>query len=541
MQEFSLELEAPIKGIYLNTETIDLLSIIQCKKMDELKDFAINCPQINISEEDLIKWNDSNIDDIKRDLVEQYKNSLVPMEQSIKSFESVIKSILKHSGIDDKEIDSYISVLQNDGYEGIKTKLKIEHPENYTAFAEKAHRFIGLERDQMKSVTYEELSGINDILSNHNTILIATGCYCDIADRMYDEQIQDMKKYDFDYLQRSLDFCYKNGMYVRYHALLNKHTLQDNMVGKNKEDVIKEIKEYVRQSIDYISNYNEEHKINGKGVISSIDLFNEIISFDETYKNIWEETFGISTEELTGVFQYALDNKPDGVTYVYNEPFLENPQRRQAVIDQLSQINKFAPGLIDTIGTQMHIDMTQNIDDIKQSFEDFKRLENLGIGTQITEFDMCLPEIFMFDENGKIRSEKDLVELINGNSDFTVESIVEFKKMKISEISKAIEETGIHLDGITYWSISDTLDHNLERTNRKTYEQNLPRDIAQTRYSGLYSDLGRNKTLTSSILMQAVVSNAITQGISTEDVEKCDIVEYKELQENQIGGLSRND
>ena len=519
MQKFLLELEVQINGIYLNTETIELLSIIQCKKIDELKDFAINCPQLSISEEDLNNRNESNIEDIKKDLVEQYQNSLVSMKEGIKSFKSVIKSILQHSGIDDKEIGSYISVFQNDGYEGIKTKLKIEHPENYAIFAEKVHRFIGLERDQMKSVTYEELSGINDILSNHNTILIATGCYCDIADKMYDEQIQDMKKYDFDYLQRSLNFCYKNGMYVRYHALLNKHTLQDNMVGKNKEDVIKEIEEYVRQSIDFISNYNEEHKINGKGVISSVDLFNEIISFDEPYKNIWEETFGISTEELTEVFQYALDNKPDGVTYVYNEPFLENPQRRQAVIDQLSQINKFAPGLIDTIGTQMHIDMTQNIDDIKQSFEDFKKLEDLGITTQITEFDMCLPEIFMFDENGKIRSEKDLVELINSNSDITVESISEFKKMKISEISKAIEETGILLDGITYWSISDTLDHNLERTNRKTYEQSLPKDIA----------------------MQAVVSNAITQGISTEDVEKCAIVEYKELQENQIGGLSRND
>ena len=43
----------------------------------------------------------------------------------------------------------------------------------------------------------------------------------------------------------------------------------------------------------------------------------------------------------------------------------------------------------------------------------------------------------------------------------------------MSEISKAIEETGIHLDGITYWSISDTLDHNLERTNRKTYESGV--------------------------------------------------------------------
>ena len=540
MQKFSLELEAPIKGIYLNTETIDLLSIIQCKKIDELKDFARNCPQINISEEDLNNWDESNIEDIKRNLVEQYKDSLVPMEQSIKNPESIIKSTSEHCGVTADEIDSYISVFQNEGYEGIKHKLKADHPENYAVFAEKAHRFIGVERDQMQSVTYEELSGINDILSAHNTILIASGCYCDIADKMYDEQIQGMKKYDFDYFQRSLDFCYKNGMYVRYHALLDKHTLQD-MAGKNKDDVKKELEDYVRQSIDFISNYNEEHKINGKGVISSVDLFNEIISFDEPYKNIWEETFGISTEELMEVFQYALDNKPDGITYVYNEPFLENPQRRQVVIEQLS---KFTPGLIDTIGTQMHIEMTlnnQNTADIRQSFEDFKKLEDLGIGTQITEFDMCLPEKFMFEENGKILSEKDLVELINGNSDFTVENISKFKKMKIGEISKAIEETGIHLDGITYWSISDTLDHNLERTNRKTYEQNLPRDIAQTRYSGLYSDLGRNKTLTFSISMQAVVSNAITQGISTEDVEKCDIVEYKELQENQIGGLSRND
>ena len=168
-----------------------------------------------------------------------------------------------------------------------------------------------MERDQLLDVTYDELSGINDVLSNHNTILIATGCYCDIADKMYDEQIQGMKKYDFDYLQRSLDFCHKNGMHVRYHALLDKHTLQD-MVGKNKEDVIKELEEYVRQSIDFISNYNEEHKINGKGVISSVELFNEIISFDEPYKNIWEETFGISTEELMKVFQYAKDNKSCG-------------------------------------------------------------------------------------------------------------------------------------------------------------------------------------------------------------------------------------
>lgn len=67
--------------------------------------------------------------------------------------------------------------------------------------------------------------------------------------------------------------------------------------------------------------------------------------------------------------------------------------------------------------------------------------------------------------------------------------------MRMDEISKAIEETGIQLDGITYWSISDILDHNLERTNRKTYEQGLQREIAQTRYAGLYSGLERNQTI----------------------------------------------
>lgn len=498
MQEFSLKLESQINGIYLNSETIELLSIIQCKNIEELKDFAINCSQLNISEEDLTSWNDNDIEDIKRMLVEQYKSTLVSMEQSIKNRRSVLELALKHSGITADEVDSYISVFQNNGYEGIKKKLNAEHPESYDIFTEKVHRSIGTERDQMTSVTYEELSGLNDILSNHNTLLIGAGRYYNVTKKMYDEHIPNMEKYDFYYAQRGLDFGYKNGMYARYHTLLDKQTMEEHLIGKQKEYVLGELQKYVKKSIDFISKYNEEHKINGKGVICSVDLLNEIISFDEPYRNMWQELYGISNEELVSIFQYALENKPDGVTYVYNEPFLEDPERRQVVIEQLSRINELAPGLIDTIGTQMHIEMTQNTDDIRQCFEDFKRLEQLGIGTQITEFDMCLPERFMFDENGKIRSEQDLVELINSKinkSGITIGSIAEFKSMRMDEISKAIEETGVQLDGITYWSISDTLDHNLERTNRKTYEQGMQREIAQTRYAGLYSSLERNQTI----------------------------------------------
>ena len=96
MQEFSLKLESQINGIYLNSETIELLSIIQCKNIEELKDFAINCSQLNISEEDLTSWNDNDIEDIKRMLVEQYKSTLVSMEQSIKNRRSVLALALKH-------------------------------------------------------------------------------------------------------------------------------------------------------------------------------------------------------------------------------------------------------------------------------------------------------------------------------------------------------------------------------------------------------------------------------------------------------------
>lgn len=247
------------------------------------------------------------------------------------------------------------------------------------------------------------------------------------------------------------------------------------------------LQEYIKQSIDFIAEYNKTHKIDGKGIISSVDLFNEIISFDEPYRNMWQELYGISNEELVSIFQYAQENKPEGVTYVYNEPFLENPERRKAVLEQLQKLNELSPGLIDTIGTQMHIEMTQDTESIRQCFEE---LGKTGLNVQITEFDMCLPERFMFDEKGGIRSEEELVQIINSRlekSGITIETVADFKSMKMQEIANVIKETGIDLEGVTYWSTSDTLDHNLERTNRRTFEQGIDRDVAHTRYAGVYS------------------------------------------------------
>ena len=45
----------------------------------------------------------------------------------------------------------------------------------------------------------------------------------------------------------------------------------------------------------------------------------------------------------------------------------------------------------------------------------------------------------------------------------------------------------------------------------------------------------------SNISMKAVVSNAITSGVTIEDVKKIDNVEIREAQENRIEGVSKDD
>jgi len=285
-----------------------------------------------------------------------------------------------------------------------------------------------------------------------------------------------MEKYDFHCMKRCLNFCKRNGMNARYHTLLDKQTCENVMKGKEKAEIIRELKSYVEQSINFINNYNEENKrINGKPAICSVDLFNEIISFDKPYVNIWEKEYGISLQDLTDIFQYAKDHKPDEVTYVYNEPFLENEERRNAVIETLKEINRLSPGLIDTLGSQMHIEITQDPEKIRSEFQSFNELQKQGYNIQITEFDMCIPEWVMFDEDGKLQTQ------------YSAETILDAKAKKISVISQIIEDSGVELEGITYWSVSDTLDHNLQRTNQKTWSDGLSRDIASTRYAGLYS------------------------------------------------------
>lgn len=566
MKEYKLDLKTKINGIYLSAETIDLMSIIQCSTIEELKDFIQNCEQIDSNQVDLRQ---ENLEELKKQIYKQYQDDLISIEESTVDRESVLKKTLLHSGIKENELDNYIKAYKEKDISGIKEVLQTKRPDEYEKIAKSQHRYMISERDQIKSVPYEEMSVLTKLLKEHNTVLLGNARYYDVVNSFSDDKHPNLEKYDFYHIKRGLDFCKKNGLQARYHTLLDKETLDKHIAGNDKKTVLKNLNEYVKNSIDFINKYNKE---NGD-VIKSVDLFNEIISFEPPYINRWEQEYGISTQELIECFKYAAENKPNEVTYVYNEPFLENKQRRNSVISLLEKMKKLSPNLIDTLGSQMHLETSQDITEIKNCFEDFNKLQKEGFNIQITEFDMCLPEKEIFNKDGTLRK-------ITGDN----------KKEKISEIVDTIKKSEVKLEGVTYWSISDTLDHNLERTNKKTFlvkdfykkyqtskenksdvkfeellkhpvfknnEQkerfkklynsnggtdkleymlkSIQREEVKSRLSGLYSDLEIKKEEKMSLFNEAIEETKKITRTSQVDFQKKEMKEPQKVQEKTLG------
>lgn len=434
MDIYSLNVDSPIKGGYFSSEQIDLLSIIQCHSIDELMKFIANCDQINHVHGIFESINGMDLESAKRSIFKSYQDSMVYHDQ----------------GLDSSRINrfNYLGITSEEELMSVIDKL---HPRSQEILSIN-HHFISEEWNQTKSISYEEMETLNSQLPLFNSMLIGSGKIYKVINK-YDTNKET--KYDFYFAKRDLDFAYKNGKQVRFHSLLVKDDVKI-FNEKSKEEIIDIIKEYVKQSIDFIKEYNSTHKININGkeepVINAVDLFNEIVSFDKNeqgeYYNIWEQKYGILMSELMSCFEYALINKPEGVNYLYNEPFDKgDDQRRQKVFETLAQTT---PGLIDTLGSQMHITITQDIDSIKRCFADFKRLQDNGMQIQITEFDMCL-------------GRSDVTRVFGPNADISLEIVYQEKDKKISEISSVIRESGVRLSGISYWSLTYGIDCNLER------------------------------------------------------------------------------
>lgn len=460
MENKFINAKANSRGIYLSFEQIELLSIINVSTIDELITFITNCKQFNI---DLNKMNAllltiSNLDleEAKRVVFKAYQDTLMCFEICVTNKNALLQRKLEKVNLNPKDIDTFLMYQSNKlplyiARESAKNIIDSYYP-NKDEITKNLHEYTLWETDFVKSISYEEAIQLNAELNNFDTILVTSGKIEHVFNPL---TYNPSNKFDFYKIQRELDFCYKKGKHARYHSLLTKDDESRVFEGRKKHEVIKILTAYVKASIDFINNYNKTHQINGKGVIKDVDLFNEILSFkpdaNNEYENIWQIK-GISLNELLSIFEYAKINKSEGVSYLYNEPFLEQEQRRSAVLDLLSKINTLSPDLIDTLGSQMHIGLNISDGELYKLFIAFKSLENSHINVQITEFDASITNSEALKvKNGQIEPNDILIQ----------------KRELIEKIETIINNLDSKLEGITYWSTMSKMDHNLERSMKK--------------------------------------------------------------------------
>lgn len=483
MEGYYLDVDSNNIGGYFSSEQIDLLSIVQCSTFKEIYDFISKCDQLNgvYAEKQLVELSRVDIEDVKRKVFKDYQDTMV-LHDADKIIS--IDNRLRHIGVKDEDFDIIRDALATRDMANIRMIIEERYPEQADKMFSLNHHFVSTERDQTKATDmYDEFVFLNSQLSNFNTMLVGSGRIYSVVNDFYTSYEKE-KRFDFYSAKRDLDFAQRNGKQIRFHSLLVKEDASHLFDDKSKEEILSILEEYVKASIDFVNEYNDTHKVNVNGqevpVINAIDLFNEIISFDKNeegeYYNIWESKYGISMQELMSVFEYAKIHKPDGVSYLYNEPFLEDDQRRQKVFETLEIIDSLLPGLIDTLGSQMHITITMPEDKIERCFEAFKVLQDkTGKKIQITEYDMCL-------------GSNEITRVFGQNADVSLEQVYEFKKLKNDMFTKIIKDSGVVLSGVSYWSLTDGIDCNLERIRTNALSKGQITDIKQipTACGGLF-------------------------------------------------------
>ena len=88
--------------------------------------------------------------------------------------------------------------------------------------------------------------------------------------------------------------------------------------------------------------------------------------------------------------------------------------------------------------------------------------------------------------------------------------IYEIKTDKLKKISNIINQSGVHLDGISYWSLTDGVDYLLEQTRSKLLEEGKIGSIDEipTVCGGLYpthKKLIQNKQLSPAVEAQSQI------------------------------------
>lgn len=513
----SLKLNTSKNGIYLSQQQIDLLMITELNSKEELKNYVEKiCGQFpNMTVEDVIPnykliQTIDELEDAKKILYQKYQDSLISYldNAKISSIEQQAKVKLEKLGISTQEQGVCLTNISQGKIEDAFTYLQQIHGVD---FITQFNRYMKDDFENVKSVSYEEMKSLSNLISRDtsiDTIIIATGKF---DNTIY--QSSNGKVFDPYLTENAFYYCMSHNKHMRYHALFDQSHVDNLLIqGKSIKDhdqILAEMKAFVKKSIDFIEENNKQ-LADGSKVINTVEIFNELVEKNKTFKDssydmVWEKNFGITINEIISCFDDI--KKPVGVEFMYNETTLtESSQKRDKVEKVLFEIDKLKPNLIDSFGDQMHLSdkdvMTEKGN--QNLVETAKMIKRIQDGKVMVDGEVktikpkkteCTEHDFHFEKEFLSNYE-------TAKNNGTTASLWSIKRGMQDYIGNCYLANGVEFQRSTYWTLFGKNDHNLVRNNIKIAKENSK---------------GANKPLLSS--MQAGI---IRDGTSFDDVKSLD-------------------
>lgn len=509
-QEFLLDATAPKQGLYLNQQQIDLLFIVACSNKKQLENYFYNmCGQFPYQtiEEVIPNYESLDVEQAKRALFAKYQDILIGYKENyrmspVEQAEHKLSMMRTPDGTPIPD-DIKNEVLRRITNGSINTALQYLSQTYGNEFVIKFNHLMKDDFENIKSISYEDIESLHERIkvdSRIDTIIIATSKYDNV---IYSNG--EREYYDPYLTSKGAAYCRLTGKQMRFHAIFDHAHLNELLkAGKGKEDkeeILNDMKVYVKLSLDYIREYNERARKNGYEPIRVVEVFNELVEYkkedDLPYQMAWEKYFGITIDDILSCFNGI--EKPEGVEFMYNETMLEeHPDRRRAINEVLTEVMKKRPDLIDVFGNQMHLQHTHaeeysdnpndTIQSVRESLALMKDIESREftladgttkrIRTEITEFDIHIYKDTYLSQ---------IIPMLK-SGELTKDDILLLKRTWIQAISEEIRKSGINPERITYWSIHDTVDHNLVRANIATLKANPDKSISELEESGMLVD-----------------------------------------------------
>ncbi len=530
MEQMRMEIDANKNGVYLDSLSVNLLTIVNCSSHDELIEYFKKCGQPQMIQNlniDQLKTQD--LDTLKRMFFKKYQDSLVdPITDSTLTQVEKADRKLTDLAVPENAKEYVLSFVREgkiqEAYKALEATCGKE-------VCDKFNHFQFEDFSNVKSATYEQFTELNSRIKNNgkiDTIVTAMGKYGSCMN-----MTKDGMRFDPSQLKLALDYAEKTGKHIRINGVFDYEIAQkfaDSGFDKsNHDEVFANMQNYVTNLMNFISSYNNEK---GKNVVETVEIFNELVEYNKPqnardhYEETWDKFFGISLEELVSVFDNI--KKPNGVRYMYNETMLEeSPAHLQKVETTFNKIKQLRPELIDVFGNQLHVFASGELTDEQKkahidTSEMMGRIKNNGTNVEITEFDITIPAQRVADLKAR------------GISDDTIYGV---KANVANDIRNIYNSSGINLERTTYWGLLSNVSHGLTQANvERVKNGEAP---VKTLYDGLYEDLDFSKNKDS----QNLESDRLMQ-IQTEKQQliqmRNNLSNYREANPNQTYETQQN-